>query len=107
PANHELIAQLRDLGLRMDADADDRPGPLAGKVFVITGTLGMGPREAVHERIRSLGGLTTDAVTRRTSYLVVGADPGLAKVTKAEKLGVPVITEADLVAMLTGNGGPE
>ena len=107
PANRELIGQLRDLGLRMDADADDRPGPLAGKVFVITGTLGMGPREAVHERIRSLGGLTADAVTRRTSYLVVGADPGLAKVTKAEKLGVPVITEADLVAMLTGNGGPE
>ena len=106
PANRELIEQLRAVGVRMEEARAERTGPLAGKVFVITGSLQMGTRETVHQRIRELGGETADAVTRRTSFLVVGADPGSSKLEKATKLGVPILGEADLAAMLGGNGGP-
>lgn len=106
PANRELIEQLREVGVRMEEDRAERKGPLAGKVFVITGTLQMGTREAVHQRIRELGGATADAVTRRTGYLVAGADPGSTKLEKAARLGVPVISEAELAEMLGADGGP-
>lgn len=104
PANRELIEQLRQAGLRMDADTERTGGPLVGKTFVITGTLEMGPRDAAQERIRALGGQTADTVTKRTSFLVVGSDPGSTKLEKARKLGVPIITEADLSRMMSGDG---
>jgi DNA ligase (NAD+) len=73
-------------------------GPLAGKVFVITGTLSE-ERDAVAAWIEARGGKVTDSVSKKTSFVVVGDAPGQSKVTKANSLGVPMIGEAELRAL--------
>ncbi len=77
-------------------------GKLTGQSFVITGTLEMGSREAAEERIKALGGKTQTAVTKDTTYLVVGEDPGGSKVAKANKLGTQQIDENKLKQLLEG-----
>ena len=74
-------------------------GPLAGKTFVITGTLPNLSRDDATERIEDAGGKVTGSVSKKTSYVVAGASPG-SKLAKAEKLGVPVIDEAGLLGLL-------
>jgi len=74
--------------------------PLAGKEFVITGTLNSFSREVAHERIKAMGGTAKDNVTRNTTYLVVGEDPGESKVTRANALGTQQIDEEQLLAIL-------
>jgi DNA ligase (NAD+) len=69
------------------------PGPLSGKTFVLTGTLSQMSREDAAEAVQSRGGKVTGSVSRKTDYVVAGADPG-SKLTKAESLGVTVIDEA-------------
>jgi DNA ligase (NAD+) len=95
-----LIGELRELGLRF---AEEGPppsgGPLAGKVLVLTGTLPDLSRERAGERIRAAGGRVTSSVSRNTDFLVAGASPG-SKLEKAERLGVPVIAEAELLALI-------
>jgi DNA ligase (NAD+) len=95
PENRDLIEQLRRSGLRMDAPivAAQPPGPLSGKTFVLTGTLSSMSREAATEAIQSLGGKVTGSVSKKTGYVVAGADPG-SKLAKAETLGVRVLDEA-------------
>jgi DNA ligase (NAD+) len=73
---------------------------LSGKEFVVTGTLQAFSRDVAHERIKALGGTAKDNVTRKTAYLVVGADPGENKVSRARELGTPQITEEELLALL-------
>ena len=68
------------------------PRPLAGKTFVITGTLASLSREGARELVESLGGRLTSSVTRKTDYVVVGESPG-SKAADAERLGVPVLDE--------------
>ena len=75
--------------------------PLFGKVFVLTGTLEVLTREEAAERIRSLGGRVTDSVSKKTDYLVAGANPG-SKIAKAKALGVRVIGEPELEGLLRG-----
>lgn len=94
PRNRALIEQLAAAGLKMDAPivTGETPGPLAGKTFVITGMLSSLSREAAIEAIQSRGGKVTGSVSKKTDYLITGADPG-SKLTKAETLGIRILDE--------------
>jgi DNA ligase (NAD+) len=98
--NRALVAKLGKAGVRVrEAKRKALPagqGPLEGKTFVITGALPTMSREEATAFIKSRGGKVTDSVSKKTSYLVVGADPGGTKYTKAQELGVPMIDEAAL-----------
>ena len=100
--NRALVQELRELGLRFEAGEDERPkeGPLTGKTYVITGTLERFSRDEAKERFEALGAKVTDSVSAKTSGLVVGEEPGASKLTKAQKANVPILAEADLLALL-------
>ena len=74
-------------------------GPLFGKVFVLTGTLLGMEREAAKEKIRALGGEVSESVSKRTSYVVAGENPG-SKLDKARELGIPVLNEREFLKFL-------
>jgi DNA ligase (NAD+) len=95
PHNQALIKELADAGLKMDAPmtSASAPGPLSGKTFVLTGTLPAMTREEATAAIQALGGKVTGSVSKKTDYVVAGADPG-SKLAKAETLGVSVLDEA-------------
>jgi DNA ligase (NAD+) len=95
PQNQALIEELAAAGLKMDAPmtSASAPGPLSGKTFVLTGTLPTMSREAATEAIQSLGGKVTGSVSKKTDYVVAGADPG-SKLAKAESLGIPILDES-------------
>jgi DNA ligase (NAD+) len=97
----ELIADLRGLGLQFEEEGPPPgEGPLAGKTFVLTGTLPNLTREEATERITSAGGRVTGSVSKKTDYVVAGDSPG-SKLAKAERLGVTVLDEAGLLALLS------
>jgi len=98
----ELVAQLREIGLRFE-EAGPAPahGPLAGKTLVLTGTLPALSREQATERILAAGGRVTSSVSSKTDYLLAGESPG-SKLEKATRLGVAVLDEAALLALLEG-----
>ncbi len=102
--NRRLVEELRSLGLRLELAEEERPapGPLAGRTYVITGTLEKYSREQAKAALEALGARVTDSVSAKTTGLVVGEDPGQAKLTKAQRLGVPLLTEADLDRLLDG-----
>ena len=95
--NRDLVERLRGHGLRFQEDArDDREmHPLAGKVFVLTGTLDGMTRDEAKTRILGAGGKVSGSVSRNTDYVVAGGKPG-SKLRKAEELGVAVIDKAGL-----------
>jgi len=97
-----LIADLHALGLRLEEEGPPPgEGPLADKALVLTGTLPTLTREQATERILAAGGRVTAAVSKKTDYLVAGEAAG-SKLEKAERLGVPVLDEAGLEALLAG-----
>lgn len=97
-----LIADLRAVGLRLEEEGPPPgEGPLAEKTIVLTGTLPTLTREQATERILGAGGRVTTSVSRRTDYVVAGEAAG-SKLEKAERLGVPVLDEAGLEALLRG-----
>jgi DNA ligase (NAD+) len=102
--NRKLVAELRELGLRFEAGEEDRPveGPLTGHTYVITGTLERFTREEAAERLEALGAKVGNSVSSKTTGLIVGDEPGKSKLTKAEKAGVPLLAEADLLELLGG-----
>ncbi len=79
-------------------------GPLAGQTYVLTGTLNSMSREQAAQRIRELGGTVTDSVSRRTTALIVGQDPGEAKTRRAAELGVPTMDEAAFLRLISNAG---
>jgi DNA ligase (NAD+) len=96
----KLIEDLRARGLPLEQEGPPPgEGPLAGKTLVLTGTLPDLTREEATERIIAAGGRVTGSVSRKTDYLVAGASPG-TKLAQAERLGVPVLDEAGLLAAL-------
>jgi DNA ligase (NAD+) len=95
-----LIAELREAGLQFEQEGPaPGEGPLADQTFVLTGTLPDLTREEATERIIAAGGKVTGSVSKKTAYVVAGVSPG-SKLAKAEKLGVPVLDEAGLLALL-------
>jgi DNA ligase (NAD+) len=102
PRNRTLVARLRKAGVRTVGERKATPvgpQPLAGKTFVITGTLEAMSRDEAQARIEALGGKVTGSVSRKTSYLVVGAEAG-SKLDKARALGVPELDEAALLGLI-------
>ena len=100
--NRDLIERLRAHGLCFDVSETDtdRPQPLAGKVFVVTGTLSGMSRDEAKARIQEAGGKVSGSVSRNTDYLVTGENPG-SKLRKAQQLDVAVLDEAGLHEILS------
>jgi DNA ligase (NAD+) len=100
PRMRALIAELRELGLRLHEEGPaPSHGPLAGKALVLTGTLPQLSREAATERILAAGGRVTGSVSKKTDYLVAGDSAG-SKLEKAQRLGVEVLDEDGLRRLL-------
>jgi DNA ligase (NAD+) len=98
----ELIERLRGLGLKMEQEGGPIPGtegPLAGKTFVITGTLPNLSRDDATERLEAAGAKVTGSVSKKTDYVVAGADPG-SKLAKAQELGTEILDEGGLLELL-------
>jgi DNA ligase (NAD+) len=94
----ELIERLRGFGLKFEEEgpAPGTVGPLAGKTFVVTGTLPDWSREVATEKIEEAGGKVTNSGSKKTSFVVVGEDPGASKFKKAQEIGTEMIDEARL-----------
>lgn len=101
--NCELVRKLSERGVTMKpaAPATAGPGTLDGKTFVLTGTLERRTRGEAEEEIRRLGGKTSGSVSKKTDYVVVGADPG-SKYDRARELGVTVLNEDEFEQLLSG-----
>lgn len=101
-----VVEKLRAAGVRLSGGAP-RPSAgatLAGKTFVLTGTLPTLTRDQASELITAYGGKVTDSVSKKTSYVVAGANPG-SKLARAGELGVPVLDEAGLLALIGAGDG--
>jgi len=97
--NRALVERLRDAGLKMEREERAvKRGPLLGKSFIITGKLETMPRSAAEKWIEERGGTVLPSVSKKLDYLVLGEDPG-SKLARAQKLGVPTITEKKLFEM--------
>lgn len=103
PANQILIEELRDLGVEPvpPARAVGANAALAGKTFVLTGTLDTLTREEATARIEAAGGRVSGSVSSKTSYVLAGRDAG-SKLEKARKLGVAVLGESEFLELLAG-----
>lgn len=100
--NRQIIQGLKEAGVKMAEKAKAEALPLDGKEFVITGRLEAFSRQEAEEKIKALGGTAKDNVTKKTTYIVVGADPGGTKLAKANELGTPQIDEKKLINLLEG-----
>jgi DNA ligase (NAD+) len=99
--NQHILEKLRNAGVWPKREIVKTQGlSLTGKEFVITGTLKAFSRDVAHERIKAMGGTAKDNVTRKTTYLVVGEDPGENKVARARTIGIPQINEEQFLALL-------
>jgi DNA ligase (NAD+) len=100
--NRALVEELRGLGLNFELSAAERPseGPLTGRTYVITGTLERFSRDDAQARLEALGAKVTNSVSAKTTGLVVGEEPGASKLTKAQKAGIPILSEGDLLSLL-------
>jgi len=99
--NRALVEDLRSLGLQFEVGEVERAviGPLTGSQYVITGTLDGYTREAAKAALESLGAKVSDSVSKKTTGVIVGENPG-SKAAKAEKAGVPILGEPELRALL-------
>jgi DNA ligase (NAD+) len=101
PHNREVVEQLRACGVTWEEGepAAVAPKPLSGKTFVITGTLPSLSRDEAKDRVEAAGGKVAGSVSKKTDFVVAGAEAG-SKLTKAQELGVTVIDEAALLKLL-------
>lgn len=103
--NRRLIERLKELGLNMRCDTVPAAGTLSGKTFVLTGTLPTLSRSEAKAMIEAVGGKVSGSVSKKTGYVVAGEEAG-SKLTKANELGIPVIGEDELRAMIEKGGDP-
>jgi DNA ligase (NAD+) len=101
--NRKLVDELCSLGLQMQSGEAERPaeGPLTGRQYVITGTLEGWSREQAKAALEELGAKVSESVSGKTTGVIVGENPG-SKLQKAQRLGVAVLSEEDLRALLSG-----
>lgn len=99
PETAALLLQLKEAGVNMTEQVERAGTSLAGKTFVITGTLPNLSRKEAQALIESHGGKVTGSVSKKTDYLLAGEDAG-SKLTKAQQLGIPILTEDELKALL-------
>ena len=99
PANRELVKRLEKAGLKFTGEKKERGTKLAGKTFVLTGTLANYTRDEAKKLIEVAGGKVTGSVSKKTDYVVAGADAG-SKLDKAKELGVSVIEEKEMEKLL-------
>jgi DNA ligase (NAD+) len=105
PRNQRLVERLKEAGVNMASQAPeptDQPGPLAGKTFVLTGTLTKMTREEAAAALDRLGAKVSGSVSKKTSYLVFGSDAG-SKLEKARQLGVETLDEDNFLALIMKN----
>lgn len=102
PRNRELVEQLRKSGLTFAGKKKERGTRLAGKTFVLTGTLSRHSREEAKKMIEDAGGRVSGSVSKQTDYVVAGTDAG-SKLDKAKELGVAVIGEKEMEGLLGSN----
>jgi DNA ligase (NAD+) len=98
-ANRKLVERLRDAGLTLSGQKKRRGTKLAGKTFVLTGTLAHFTRDEAKKMIEDAGGKVTGSVSKKTDYVVAGADAG-SKLDKAKEFGVKVIDEKDMEKLI-------
>ncbi len=100
--NRDLIHRLAKAGVRIEQEpreaSEDAPQPFTDLTFVVTGTLPTWTRDQAREYITSRGGKVTGSVSRSTDYVVVGENAG-SKLTKAEQLGIPTLSEQELIEL--------
>ena len=97
--NLKQLQEMRELGVNPFYD-DQTIKPLAGQSYVVTGTLSKMGRDEAEAKLRELGATVTGSVTKHTTALIVGEKPGSSKTVKAEKLGIPVMHEAEFLELL-------
>ena len=97
--NVRMLAELRELGV-WPRDEVVKDLPLTGRSYIVTGTLASMGREEAEERLRELGAVVTSSVTRGTTALIVGEKPGKSKTDKADKLGIPRLSEAEFLKLI-------
>ncbi len=104
PTNHAIVEKLRSAGVRVEDERVSREinANVAGKTFVLTGRLETLTRPQAEERLRQAGANVSGSVSKKTSYVVAGEEAG-SKADKARELGVPIITEGDMMAMLNSD----
>ena len=104
-AGKEILELIEALGIKPSVSSRDAGinGPFMGKSFVLTGALESMSREEAGERIRQLGGSVTGSVSKKTSFVVIGAEPGANKVEGAKKHGVPLLDEKQFLEMIGGS----
>ena len=98
PRNRKVIEQLLEAGVKPKAEKTTGK-KLAGKTFVLTGTLPNYKRSEVEKMIKDNGGKTSSSVSKNTDYVIAGAEPG-SKLDKANKLGIKVLNEKQFLDML-------
>lgn len=99
PKNRQVIKQLSAAGVKPKVEKKQKTGTLAGKTFVLTGTLPNHTRSEVEKMIKAGGGKTSSSVSKNTDYVVAGDNPG-SKLDKAKKLGVEIISEKEFLKMI-------
>jgi len=106
PANQEIIARLDQAGVTVEEERIERSlqeTPLVGMTFVVTGRLEALSRSQAEGKIKSLGGSVTGSVSKKTTYLVAGEEPG-SKLEKAQELNIPVLNERGFLDLMGGGG---
>jgi DNA ligase (NAD+) len=97
--NRQILKDLEKAGLTLSTTGSTAQGTLTGKTFVLTGTLTSSTREEARQIIEGHGGSVTSSVSKRVNYVVVGEAPG-SKRDRARALGIPIITEDELLNMI-------
>jgi DNA ligase (NAD+) len=101
PHNREVVEQLRACGVRWEEGepAAQTPKPLAGKTFVLTGTFPTLSRDQAKDLLEAAGAKVAGSVSKKTDYVVAGVEAG-SKLSKAQELGVAVLDEAEMLALI-------